>query len=531
MQQFVSFNPTETTQPGFSQADSAPLYPPPLSPDPGSPLTHLGTLLAGHDAPRSGGWDRRVDLGFQLLGREAHADQSVTILHAKVAQKSYGNEKRFFCPPPCVYISGHGWRVMQNHLTAGYGDSVYGVCGYMCLDSSSQSQADTFKLVFDEQPNSRMFASAKSLFISDQDKRKHFCLLLRLFLGNRQEVGSFQSRMIKVISKPSQKRQSMKNADLCISSCSRVALFNRLRSQTVSTRYLSVDRGAFIASARQWTAFTITLVEDQRADQGDFVLSEGFICYGCVVQLVCSESGVSLPPMLIRKVNKQHAILDVDEPVSQLHKCAFQFRDNPHAYLCLSNDAIIQHQAPSCAGDPSRAALNDGSCWTIIGVEAVEFTFNQGPTCIQTPVTPFPVITGLEVNGGGHVAMLEIHGENFSPHLKVWFGNSEAETMFKSPKSLLCVVPDVSVFSDGWRCLRRIITVPLSLIRLDGLIYRTSFSFTYTPELQPPPLALRGAAGGGKREGGMEGSQQDDVLLETIHQEFTRANFHLFMQS
>uniref|UniRef100_A0A3B4U8K5 Recombination signal binding protein for immunoglobulin kappa J region like n=1 Tax=Seriola dumerili TaxID=41447 RepID=A0A3B4U8K5_SERDU len=456
---------------------------------------------------------RRLDPGFQgcqLLGmtrepgREAHADQSIIILHAKVAQKSYGNEKRFFCPPPCVYISGRGWRVMQDHLK----DAVYRVCGYMCLDSSTQSQADTFKLIFDEQPNSGMFACAKSLFISDQDKRKHFRLLLRLFLGNRQEVGSFQSRMIKVISKPSQKRQSMKNADLCISSCSRVALFNRLRSQTVSTRYLSVDRGAFVASARQWTAFTITMVEDQRADQGDFVLSEGFICYGCVVQLVCTESGLALPPMVIRKVNKQYAILDVDEPVSQLHKCAFQFRDNPHAYLCLSNDTIIQYQVR--LPHPSREVLNDGSCWTIIGVETVEFTFNQGMACIQTPVSPFPVITGLEVNGGGHVAMLEIHGENFSPHLKVWFGNSEAETMFKSPKSLLCVVPDVSVFSDGWRCLRRVITVPLSLIRLDGLIYRTTFSFTYTPELHPS-------------------APEDDVLLETIHQEFTRANFHLFM--
>lgn len=132
---------------------------------------------------------------------------------------------------------------------------------------------------------------------------------------------------------------------------------------------------------------------------------------------------------VIRKVNKQHAILDVDEPVSQLHKCAFQFRDNQQAYLCLSNDTIIQYQvrfplclcflfplslllllflfsnfilsflqAPFSIRDPSRVVLNDGSCWTIIGVEAVEFTFNQGPACIQAPVTPFPVITGLEVS-------------------------------------------------------------------------------------------------------------------------------------
>lgn len=78
--------------------------------------------------------------------------------------------------------------------------------------------------------------------------------------------------------------------------------------------------------------------------------------------------------------------------------------------------------------------------------------------------------------------------------------------------------------------MRHPVTVPLSLHRTDGLIYRTSFSFTYTPEIHPPSPSLRGAAGG-ERERQTEGGQGGDSLLETIHQEFTRANFHLFMQS
>lgn len=207
--------------------------------------------------------------------------------------------------------------------------------------------------------------------------------------------------------------------------------------------------------------------------------------------------------------------------MSQLHKCAFQFRDSNHMYLCLSNEKIIQFQASPCPKESNKVLLNDGSCWTIIGTEVVEYTFSENLTSHPTTISPVPVINGLELNGGGHVAMLELHGENFSPHLKVWFGNMQAETMFRSSRSLMCVVPDVSIMSGEWRWMRLPITVPLCLIRLDGLIYRSSYSFTYTPEQGAPPQG----------NGTAERTADSDSLIDTIHQEFTRTNFHLFMQS
>ncbi|XP_074659767.1 recombining binding protein suppressor of hairless-like isoform X1 [Tubulanus polymorphus] len=424
----------------------------------------------------------------QRLTREAmrkylrgRSDQVLVILHAKVAQKSYGNEKRFFCPPPCIYLFGNGWKRKKEQMELdGATDQESQVCAFMGIGNSDQEMVQL-------NLEGKNYCAAKTLYISDSDKRKHFMLSVKMFYGNGQDIGVFNGKRIKVISKPSKKKQSLKNADLCIASGTKVALFNRLRSQTVSTRYLHVEGGNFHASSTQWGAFTIHLLDDNESESEEFTVRDGYVHYGATVKLVCSVTGMALPRLVIRKVDKQTALLDADDPVSQLHKCAFYMKDTERMYLCLSQERIIQFQATPCPTDPKKEIINDGASWTIISTDKAQYTFCEAMGPVKSPLSLVPIVNSLHLNGGGDVAMLELTGENFAPNLRVWFGDVEAETMFRCDECMLCVVPDISAFRAGWRWVRQPLQVPVSLVRNDGVIYATGLTFTYTPEPGPRP--------------------------------------------
>ncbi|MCO5588130.1 hypothetical protein L7F22_042085 [Adiantum nelumboides] len=342
-------------------------------------------------------------------------ERTVMIMTSKVAQKSYGAEKRFLCPPPMVLLVGSSWwsachpvnttndEVQPTILTpprlaismSGETPNQAGNAG----GSSSQQDgvlewaSSSGKLLDTDNPSSEFAISGRSigrqLFINDSDEKRRHCEALvqiqvpALAASDRKSLGVFPSKPIKVISKPSKKRQSTRNSELGVNHGSTISLFHRLRSQTVSTRYLCVSgaptwfKGSdgnpflntdanthipnqgdspscFVAKTSSWDPFILYLVDPHMqaganptsnsthnpSVEQKFTPSTAFMQSG--IPGDGNDSTVVSPVMVIRKADRGTTVVGggqpmmsfgsngpppgemYGEPVSQLHKVAFE---------------------------------------------------------------------------------------------------------------------------------------------------------------------------------------------------------------
>ena len=408
-------------------------------------------------------------------------EKTVIILNSKVAQKSYGSEKRFFCPPPSVILIGDSWRQASD---------------------SDEPHDPTLNLGIEENGKDAQQAGVdhagravfKNLFISDSDKRKNFALYLKALSPSGREFGVFRSRPVKVISKPSKKKQSAKNIDLCLTSGTTVSLFNRIRSQTVSTKYLGVDNGSFVAKTNFWDAFVITAHNKSVPSLIVFCVGlltftfaeaaahgeDTFLHYGMEVVLRSTLTGMASDVLIVRKVEKALAVLQSDEPVSQLHKVAFQFKDADGMYLALQNDCISMQKA--AASGPGGATISDAAAWTIVGTERVQYSFFEGLSTSARHVTPVPIVNYIKVQ---NKRLIEVYGENFSPSLTVWFAETPAVTRYRCEELVVCEPPPFRQVAEHMGISHVITTpveVPIIMVRNDGVVYNTGKKYIYTAE-------------------------------------------------
>lgn len=181
---------------------------------------------------------------------------TVICLHAAVAQKSYGSEKRFLCPPPVVRIEGPLHHVRAQQLS-------------MAVVSETGERSFEQKAPLDNS----LAASFKFLHVTGTAKAKSFQLSLDIAEppppslnpeGADPPTGrvwaTFDSAPVTIISKPSKKTAKTRNISSCILAGGPVSLFNRINSQTVRTKYMTIDHAQLCASNVGWSAFNVNVV-------------------------------------------------------------------------------------------------------------------------------------------------------------------------------------------------------------------------------------------------------------------------------
>ncbi|CAG8491392.1 7618_t:CDS:1 [Acaulospora colombiana] len=341
---------------------------------------------------------------------------TITCYHASVAQKSYGSEKRFLCPPPVVTLERHNVNYRGKYNTKPE-VSISVVCetGERSLER---------KILLDE----NMKGTFKYLHVSGTAKAKQFTLKLKVF--HKDSTVPYvvsDSSPVTIISKPSKKTAKARNMSSCILSGSHISLFNRINSQTVRTKYMFIEGDQLCAKGSSWSSFIITVVNHgtrtfssvttgtspKGSNSPTFVNSPNstLITYGSEITLSNPATGFTSDRLIIRKVEKGKIAQGACGPVSQMQKVALQSvrlgTREPH-YLsatdpmngaqsqeqCAANGAslflgyqpskVVHVQniefaneslrvtpAQSCINNTSFVAVeevDDYLCWTIVGI-------------------------------------------------------------------------------------------------------------------------------------------------------------------
>ncbi|KAG6818025.1 hypothetical protein H0H87_009180 [Tephrocybe sp. NHM501043] len=344
---------------------------------------------------------------------------TVICLHAAVAQKSYGTEKRFLCPPPVVHIEGPVWHLRSQQLS-------------MAVVSESGERSFEQKAPLDN----NMTASFKFLHVTGTAKAKSFQLSLDIAEpplpqlipeGADHPTGrvwaAFDSAPVTIISKPSKKTAKTRNIASCILAGGPVSLFNRINSQTVRTKYMTIDHAQLCASNVAWSAFNVNVVS--RPAEAPSIAGPQPVTYGCEIVLSDTHSGISTSPLIIRKVDKGRVSAEDGGPVSQMQKIALQ-RVNPDGsrhYLSAAGPlpgtpGVTAPPAPGVSSQTGTHPLlfssprvrdevkdnvrvisdevDDYLCWTIVGISKFQYTFfdafGQNNSIPSMPITPFPTL-------------------------------------------------------------------------------------------------------------------------------------------
>ncbi|KAL1917834.1 uncharacterized protein VTP21DRAFT_3668 [Calcarisporiella thermophila] len=356
----------------------------------------------------------------KISHQNAGKTMTISCLHTTVAQKSYGSEKRFLCPPPVVRVYG---LVPQQSIAVSVA-----VAGSAVQDhkiTTCDSETAVFKHL-------HVMGSAKSKRI----RLQLFITPAASEMGVQQAGGlptiSLVTDPVTVISKPSTKKKKPSILSSSVGSGKknyiggagaasgnwiveggRVAFYNRINSQTVRTKFLDVaqvysgggggiqakrgdgsSEGMICANGGNWTGFVLSVVRSpsisqfhdrrrsiQNEDDGD---SSRPLLYNSTIILTDPDTNLSSPPLIIRKVERGKLLRDEEDsaPVTQMQKVGLE-RASVDATGMNVTGGTREFMG---AGDEGLGfwtieddKVEDVVCWTAVGVREMCETFVLPP--------------------------------------------------------------------------------------------------------------------------------------------------------
>ena len=175
------------------------------------------------------------------------------------------------CPSPALVLIGRGWDLLAQPL------SITACMGMQSslpqlemMEKVSINSSEIFVSKVDITSNYicmhfQALFRARSVYVNHSKCRR---LLADIHLGNGKTIQHIQSQRVKILSKPSKKTQKETGSDthlMFLRNGSHIALYNRVKGQNGSTRYLQCEahdklkRGTFCANVKQWSVFKIYL--------------------------------------------------------------------------------------------------------------------------------------------------------------------------------------------------------------------------------------------------------------------------------
>ncbi|KAJ8652494.1 hypothetical protein O0I10_011892 [Lichtheimia ornata] len=401
----------------------------------------------------------------EMLIRNRGEEYTVIIMSGRVAQKSYGTEKRYLSPPPTILVFGG-----HHHQHPYPPPPSTASCRITTADEAGPVRHETF---YPDQDRCLKCVS-KQLHIAERRKQIKVSVDIPNF-------GTFVSKPIKVISKPSKKKQnSAKHPELYVQHGSTIALFNRIHSQTVSTRYLGVNLEkstselAFNARPSTWDPFLIWIVDNH--------VTGGVLRYNQRVVLQCVRTGLLSPVMIIKRKQQQRRSsstspftpIEDNEPVSQLHRITLELVDRPSHYLTCINDTVMT---------AATATVNDDQAiWTIVGTEFATYSFwkpSSSSSSAAVVASPFPEITHVEKQND----QIIFTGTNLHDDLTFWLGDVQCPIIDTKPGTRTCRLPPTSALLASQSLVVEngdTYKLPILLMRQDneGIVYGTGRHYT-----------------------------------------------------